>query len=362
MSNLGFTAIPENAEAPEAAANDALNRIDAALTETLTKDASSANVEVTLTEAQTCIVLLVTGAAVARDVALPQCKRLLFVRNTGSGVITLKRGTASIDVAATGTAIVRLNGSANGLFDLTPSGSGGAGLPSTGRAIGKVLKIGSDGTTPEWGTDAVGSGGGGGGGGTGLLSFTGEAVTPIPPVYGDLSQTDQGGTTFKDLGDAGVTMVQKGLHSGSGLFSKMWMAPPSGDWTLNIGVQGNIFGPSFPSFGAFAEASDGKMFAAEIVNVSGVIKLEFNRWASDTTYSSGIASIVNTNYANIAYFKFAKTSSGLSISLSPDGVDFYQLVTNDTYLGSFAKTGFFIKTDSSSSIFVKANCFHFDLA
>ena len=133
-NNLNRTEVAENLATPEPLINGSDGILDAVLTELLTVDVTNANGAVTALQSRVASIL-VTGAAVARDVVLTAAKRQFSVRmaSTNAANVTLKCGTTSIVMSPGQSGILSMDGTANGLFLVVGS------MASQGFSIGTFI-------------------------------------------------------------------------------------------------------------------------------------------------------------------------------------------------------------------------------
>ncbi len=96
--------------------NDSDGRIDAALTEFLLSDYTSADVTLTDDEFEQAMLFRSENLSVARALNVPQTKKLFFVDNVaGTAALTVTRGSGTVVVAAGDTATCYTDGTANGI-------------------------------------------------------------------------------------------------------------------------------------------------------------------------------------------------------------------------------------------------------
>lgn len=118
MANSPLLQIPQvapNQTAKETTINDGFSIIERSLNDIGAIDLSAGNVEVNLTDYCRAFLFNCTGHTVARDLIIPASKRLFAVRNSGTGVVTVK---ATGDVGSTseipvGSFVVLFNDGAN---------------------------------------------------------------------------------------------------------------------------------------------------------------------------------------------------------------------------------------------------------
>jgi hypothetical protein len=156
------TQVPDDPDNGHISANDAIGEVIAGVSESLAVDLTSANV--TLTEAQYTfnVVFVCSGHSVARTLTLFQIEKEAVIVNSGTGVLTVKRGTTEIALQAGRVRRFYTDGTANGLIATSAStvegGTADSGTvydfgcsfedtPADGATIGRV-QIGRDITIP----------------------------------------------------------------------------------------------------------------------------------------------------------------------------------------------------------------------
>lgn len=131
-NNLGRTEVAASQTQKEVTINDSDGRIDAALTETLDLDFTSADVTLTTAQFQTAFRFNATNLSTARALTVPAVKRFFFVDNTdGTATLTVTRGTTTIDVEPGENGLFYSDGTTDGLVQASGGGGGGGGGSST---------------------------------------------------------------------------------------------------------------------------------------------------------------------------------------------------------------------------------------
>lgn len=129
-NNLDISQVATNQAQKEATINEASGQIDAALTETLSCDLTSANITLTNSQFRRNVRFLAVNAAVAgRVITVPAIKRWFIVTSapTNSENITLKRGTAEFVILPGTSGTFYADGTTNGLVEVASGGGGGGG-------------------------------------------------------------------------------------------------------------------------------------------------------------------------------------------------------------------------------------------
>lgn len=125
MGNLNLTAVAANQNQKEVTINDADAAIESALTETLSIDLSAGNHTLSSAEYTRNFGFVTTGNAVSRDLTTPAVERTVWIKNSGSATLNIKRGTTTLTLAASGYAFFYTDGTANGIekVDVTLGGT-----------------------------------------------------------------------------------------------------------------------------------------------------------------------------------------------------------------------------------------------
>jgi hypothetical protein len=188
--NLGITQVVASQDQKEVTINAALLRLDAAITETFDADLTSGNVTVTTTQGQQAAVIRAANVATSgRTVTVPLIERVFVIFNpaTSSHSVGFVRGTTTITLAPGSGAVVRTDGTANGLTQVVSGGgSSGVTLEDEGSAV-----AGGPHTT---------------------LNFTGAGVSVANAGGGEATVTISGGSSGITVEDEGST-VTGGPHT-----------------------------------------------------------------------------------------------------------------------------------------------------
>lgn len=110
--------------------NEALRALESACFDIATVDFSTGNVTLSALVFDRAVFFRSSGNAVARDLTVPQSKSLFIVHNNGTAILTVKRGTASVDVAIGAAKQLYSDGTANGLIDVSGIAVAGGPPPS----------------------------------------------------------------------------------------------------------------------------------------------------------------------------------------------------------------------------------------
>ena len=196
-NNLGRTEVAAAQNQKEVTINDSDGRIDAALTETLAVDVTSANAVVTTAQYQQLIQLNVTGATVAgRTVTLPAIKHFTVVTSASANTesFDVVVGTSTVTVPTGESRITYTDGTANGLIEVS-GGAGGGGISG--------VRIEDEGVS----TVAAATG----------INFAGAGVTVTDAGSNEATVTIPGGAGGTiDVEDEGVAVVTSGTLNFTG--------------------------------------------------------------------------------------------------------------------------------------------------
>jgi hypothetical protein len=147
-NNLDLSQVASNQTQKEVTINDQAGEIDAALTETLVSDYTSADITLTNTEFRRNVNFKSSNLTVARTLNIPaSIPRWFFVDNTdGTNTLTVDKGTTTIDLAAGEVAGFVADDTANGLFLMSSNGQapfdvgfGLVGTPSAAEIVGMFI-------------------------------------------------------------------------------------------------------------------------------------------------------------------------------------------------------------------------------
>lgn len=129
MGNLNLSQVASNQQQKEITINDATDKLDLALTDTVDVNLASGNVTMTAGDVRENIRARAINNAVARDLTLPAIKRLLVVQNDGSATLSVKVGSGTVTIVASAARLVYTDGSANGIVAITPDIAGAGTQP-----------------------------------------------------------------------------------------------------------------------------------------------------------------------------------------------------------------------------------------
>lgn len=121
-NNIESSRLAETQASKYQTVNDALEQIDAYITEDMVVDLTSGNVTLSNADYLSNVIFLLQNATVAsRSVTLAQKKRFVILRSsTGTTqIIDIKRGTTTLTLSVGESAFFYTDGSANGLVKLT---------------------------------------------------------------------------------------------------------------------------------------------------------------------------------------------------------------------------------------------------
>jgi len=123
MGNLNLPQIAAAQAQKHQTSNDADDKLDLALTAQLTVDMTSADATLTATQFREAFAFVCSGHGVARILTVAQVSRPFGVVNSGTGAVTVRRGTTNIAVAAGESAVFQTDGTADGLRRLASAGA-----------------------------------------------------------------------------------------------------------------------------------------------------------------------------------------------------------------------------------------------
>jgi|GEM_PF-2228860 len=125
--NLALPEVSAAQDQKEVTINQSLGLVDKALTELLTADFTAGDVTLTSTQAREAQVVKCTNVGAARNLNLPQVKRLLGIDNSsGAATVTVVRGAGTVDVPPGETRFVYADGTTDGIVSIGGGGSGGS--------------------------------------------------------------------------------------------------------------------------------------------------------------------------------------------------------------------------------------------
>lgn len=327
--NLGGSLVAPGAANPEAAVNTRLGRVDGAITEDLAVDLSAGNGVITLSQAQTCIFIILNGASVARDCTIDACKRILFFRNTGSADVTVKRGSASIVIPAGETSIARLDGTTNGLLSISGGGGVGSSLPAGG-TTGQVLtkQSNSDGDA-DWSTPSSGGGSGGG------------WFKTKPPVSADFAVTTTGtGLTASDTdNDNNFVMKVDGVAGEDRSYFRGNTVPGGTSWYVECGCfpsprQRNFY---VRQGVGLRESSTGKIIIWGFCTEGGTPKWNILEMPDENSYGSAtqVQNLIGDELPAPQFFRIDRSGSNYNFSISQDGGYSWDIVATKSVGSTF---------------------------
>ena len=128
--NLGAPQVAAAQNQKEVTINDAVGRLDAAVTEDLSVDFTSGDVTLTDTQFQSNVKFTAANLSVARDLTVPVIKHLFIVDNVaGTAALGVARGATSISVPAGDNGLFHTDGTTDGLIQIAGGvGGGGSGI------------------------------------------------------------------------------------------------------------------------------------------------------------------------------------------------------------------------------------------
>lgn len=130
-SNLDITQVAAAQNNKEVTINDALDKLDLALTDFVAVDVSGGDVTITNDDFRQNICLAISGGSATQDVTVPAVKRLFIADNQdGTYDHDIVRGTTNITLGSGEAGLFYTDGTTNGLVAVA-SGSGGGGGSTT---------------------------------------------------------------------------------------------------------------------------------------------------------------------------------------------------------------------------------------
>lgn len=125
-NNLDLTQLAASQNNKETTINDTNGELDAALTEMLDVDLTSADATVSAANFRRSMVIRAINHTVARQITLPAVRKMFLVINTAAGaVVTVTIGLTSIEVSPEGVQLFYADGTTSGLHTLADSDSVG---------------------------------------------------------------------------------------------------------------------------------------------------------------------------------------------------------------------------------------------
>lgn len=127
--NLDITHVAASQNNKEITINDAVDALDKAICDYASVDMSSAPASVSLATIQQAVVLMVSNPA-GEALTLAATKRLFIVYNTdASDDVDVTVGATVVTVAADTLAMLYMDGTTDGLYEVASGGGGGATVP-----------------------------------------------------------------------------------------------------------------------------------------------------------------------------------------------------------------------------------------
>lgn len=230
-NNLGRTEVAASQNQKEVTINDSDGALDAAITETIDVNFASGSVTLSNSQFRGAFRFNATGLSVARNLTVPALKRFFFVDNAaGLAILSVVRGTTSINIAAGGNGLFYSDGSANGLVQAAGGGGGGGGATTflaltdtpasyTSQA-GKLPQVNSGETALEFVTKTYDIGGAFGG------SSIGSSVVVLQYVFPRAVSIPSGATSSRGkAGTAATAQTDFDLRKNNVSFGTMrWVA------------------------------------------------------------------------------------------------------------------------------------------
>ncbi len=147
--NLNITHIVTAQAQKEVTANEAFDALDTALCGELSVDFTAGNITLTDAQFRSSIAFRAANLSVARDLTVPAIKRLFVVNNVdGSNTLSVKRGSATVAIAAASLGVLCTDGTTNGLWQAAGAGAAGA-VTSVFTRTGAVVAVAGDYTATQ---------------------------------------------------------------------------------------------------------------------------------------------------------------------------------------------------------------------
>jgi hypothetical protein len=121
-SNFGAATLTGGQANPETTTNDAVGRLDAALSEITTVDCTT-GATLSTTDYQTAFRFNLDPVGASQDLVLPAVKRMVFIDNQGANSIDIVKGSTSIALPSGTSGFFYTDGTTNGLEQLNLAGS-----------------------------------------------------------------------------------------------------------------------------------------------------------------------------------------------------------------------------------------------
>lgn len=164
MNNLNLPQVAFNQNQKEVTINEQMTDLDAALTESLTVDLTTADVALTQDQFTRNFVFVASGNAVARTLTVYASKRPFAVRNSGTADLTVKATGAGVVVKAGSVKLLRCDSSVVTQLAVEEAPDDGAGYARIGKAWAKLVagaNVTLDATTTPGQISIAATGGGG---------------------------------------------------------------------------------------------------------------------------------------------------------------------------------------------------------
>jgi hypothetical protein len=183
-TNLNAPLVTAGQNQKEVTINAAAARFDAALSETFDADLTSGNVTVTAEQGRACAMVRATNVATSgRTVTLPQVERVFLISSpvANSDDVDFLRGSATVTLQPGAAALVRTDGTTNGLV-----------LLMLGSATGGGVAVEDGGTPVATAT---------------TLNFTGAGVVATDNGGGEVEVAIAGGGSGVDVEEGGTPVM-----------------------------------------------------------------------------------------------------------------------------------------------------------
>ena len=122
-------------------ANETFRAIENAYGDLLSVSLASGNVTLTDVQFRAAVLFRATGNTVSRNLTVPAIKKLFVVQNTGTAILSVVRGSASLQGQPSSASVFYTDGTTNNLVAIAGGGSGGGGLTASASSSSGVLSL-----------------------------------------------------------------------------------------------------------------------------------------------------------------------------------------------------------------------------
>lgn len=332
-NNLNLDQLTTGQASKEATINNATGQLDAALTESLDLDFTSADITISATNYERHLRFNYTNTVSHHALTLLAQKKLSILANDSGHSATAILGTTTLSIANGEHVVVYTDGTANGLIQLGSSSGGTLASDTdvnlTSPANGDVLTY--DSGTSKWINSPPSGGGGGGSGGAGFpmlfdLSMGVPSLASMTQVNisGNHSVSENPGValTIHDTGAGGATVVACGLAK----------AAPATPYIVGAYCIPTIpFKDNLAMMWGWLDSGGSKIDAAHTPSQvsAGPQSIGWAHWSNPTTFGSSGSGDCLLGAANAPGIWLTVANDGTSIILgySNDGVNIVPIRT-----------------------------------